>query len=66
MQAAWAHGLTTASGEDWASKLPLLHEYIKQHGDLHIGFRASDDPEVVKLARMLRHDYRKGQLSSER
>ena len=66
VQEAWSYGLASDNIHEWTARLEELSYYVNQWGDAHVGFRHSDDPELVRWARMQRSSFAEGSLTEAR
>jgi hypothetical protein len=66
MQLAWAHGLLGDNDVQFAKRLEELMQYKAVHGDVHVGFRDGDDPNLVRWASKQREEYGRGLLPQNR
>lgn len=65
---AWESGLLGDGDAEWNSRLEQLEEYRKTWGDVHVGFRESDDGELVMWATKQRRERKyakRGELSAQ-
>jgi len=66
MQLAWAHGLLGDNDVQFATRLQELVQYKSLHGDVHVGFRDGDDPNLVRWASKQREEHARGLLAQSR
>ena len=66
MQLAWAYGLLGDNDAQFTKRIEELMQYKAVHGDVHVGFRDSDDPNLVRWASKQREEYTRGLLAQDR
>lgn len=64
--AAWRHGLISDAAGEWERRFGELEGYAAQHGDVHVGYREDDDPELSRWAAKQRAAHATGALEGAR
>ena len=63
---AWQHGLVSDGSLEWEKRCLQLAQYAQEHGDAHIGYRDSEDSDLVRWARKQRHSHKLQTLHADR
>eukprot|EP01026_Neomeris_dumetosa_P036994 TRINITY_DN29984_c0_g1_i1.p1 TRINITY_DN29984_c0_g1~~TRINITY_DN29984_c0_g1_i1.p1 ORF type:complete len:297 (-),score=39.75 TRINITY_DN29984_c0_g1_i1:594-1484(-) len=66
MLQSWMFGVFDDSDEQWEEQYNQLKKYVEAVGDAHVGFRDTDDDQLVRWAKKQRNEYIAGVLRDTR